>query len=126
LLSVDAMRRILLPTALLATALLLTGCSAGASPTSYDAPMTSEGGAPDVEFSQGTDTAVSDLDRQVITTGWVSIKVDSPLDAAAEAVRITERAGGRIDGRTENAPRGGDGGSASLTLRIPADDLTAV
>ena len=32
----------------------------------------------------------------------------------------------RIDARNEYAPRGGDKGSATLTLRIPSDDLTSV
>lgn len=66
----------------------------------------------------------STVDRQVITTGWVTITVSDPRDAAAEAVRITESVGGRVDGRSEYAPRGGDKGSATLTLRLPADDLT--
>lgn len=127
---VATMRRILLPTALLATALVLTGCSAGAGWNSSDqsapeAPVAVDGGTSQ-EFS-GADTAVTDLDRQVITTGWVTVKVDSPLEAAREAVRITEQAGGRVDGRSEYAPQGEqDGGSATLTLRVPADDLTAI
>jgi hypothetical protein len=65
-------------------------------------------------------------DRQVITTGWVTVIVEHPLDAASEATRITETAGGRVDGRTEYAPVDGRRGSAMLTLRLPADKLTAV
>jgi hypothetical protein len=129
------MRRILLPTALLATALVLTGCSAGAGSGSTtdqsapQAPMIDDGsGGKTGEFaSSGADAAVSDLDRQVITTGWVTVKVESPMDAAREAVRITEQSGGRVDGRSEYAPQGdNDGGSATLTLRVPADDLTNI
>jgi hypothetical protein len=128
---VATMRRILLPTALLATALILTGCSAGGGASSSDqsapeAPVAVDGGTSQ-EFSSGADTAATDLDRQVITTGWVTVKVDSPLEAAREAVRITEQAGGRVDGRSEYAPQGEqDGGSATLTLRVPADDLTEI
>ena len=130
------MRRILLPTALLATALILTGCSAGAgSSTSYDsapesapqAPISQEAGGGE-KLADGADAAAtSDFDRQVITTGWVTVKVDDPMDAAREAVRIIEQSGGRVDGRSEYAPKGeNDGGSATLTLRVPADDLTEI
>lgn len=88
--------------------------------------MSQEGGG-DAMMSDGADTAVTDADRQVITTGWVTVKVDSPMDAAREAIRITEQSGGRVDGRSEYAPQGeNDGGSATLTLRIPADDVTEI
>jgi hypothetical protein len=131
------MRRILLPTALLATALLLTGCAAGGSVTDQNqsgpqAPIAQDGGGT-AEYSSGGDAVkdgtaaqTTDLDRQVITTGWVTVKVDDPLKSAREAIRIIEQAGGRVDGRSEYAPQGGDGGSASLTLRVPADDLTEI
>lgn len=119
------MRRILLPAAaLVATAALLTGC-AGATSTDYAIPPQSEMAPEGASFDSSAGGEIQ-LDRQVITTGWVTVKVDSPLDAATEAVRITERAGGRVDARTEYAPRGGDQGSAQLTLRVPADDLTPI
>lgn len=119
------MRRILvIPTALVLTSLALAGCSAGSAdyPSSESggvaAPMT-DGVAND---SSGT-VAADAVDRQVITTGWVTITVDEPMDAAAEAIRITESVGGRVDGRSEFAPVDGDKGSATLTLRLPADGL---
>ena len=87
--------------------------------------------APQVQsFSDGTTssdavTSNTDLstDRQVIETGYVTIVVDKPLDAAGDAVRITEQAGGRVDGRNEYAPTDGNQGSATLTLRIPVSAL---
>ncbi len=118
-------RSLAVPTALILSALALTGCSAAG-----DYSDTVEGGAPVsdsyVEESSGltAEGDTSSVDRQVITTGWVTITVTDPRDAAAEAVRITESVGGRVDGRSEYAPRGGDGGSATLTLRLPADELT--
>ncbi len=69
--------------------------------------------------------SIAESDRQVITTGWVTITVDKPVDAAAEAVRIVEQSGGRVDGRTETAPVNGNAGSATLILRIPSSTLTA-
>ena len=71
------------------------------------------------------DTAIADTSREVITTGYMSVTVKSPDEASTDAIRITESVGGRVDGRSEYAPNDGDRGSASLTLRIPASELTA-
>lgn len=124
-----AMRRtITITTALLLSALALTGCSAASGPENESrAPQQYDSGVTAPESSDGTATEIGGdvIDRQVITTGWVTIVVDDPRDAAAEAVRITESAGGRIDGRSEYAPLDGDKGSATLTLRVPAATLTA-
>ena len=75
------------------------------------------------ESAQG-DAATAD--RQVITTGYVTITVDDPMASANDAVKVVEQAGGRVDGRTEYAPKDEtDKGSATLTLRVPSDTLTA-
>jgi uncharacterized coiled-coil protein SlyX len=116
--------------------LLLAGCSAGGA--SSEAPggdlAGGDSGAP-VQGPQivGEDSAVtSDGDftaeegREVIVTGSMTVTAEDPSDAAREAVRIVEAAGGRVDARSEYAPSGGNLGSASLTLRIPADKLQAV
>ncbi len=138
------------------TALLLSGCAADAATES----SSDSGGMPgvgqgEVPFVPGEAPAVADGDlrsppsagepgageladgRAVITTGYLYLTVDAPLDAAADAVTIVEAAGGRVDGRQEFAPRsfdaisdsdGGtssDAGRAELVLRIPADRLTA-
>jgi hypothetical protein len=127
------MRRIpIVTTALLLAALTLTGCSAGYSESASD----SGGGvsAPEMVV-EGSDSAAVDggstvdsestVDRQVIVTGWVTVTVEEPRDAATEAIRIAESIGGRVDGRSEYAPVDGDKGSATLTLRLPAESLTA-
>lgn len=121
------MRRILiLPTALVLSALALAGCSAAGDYSSssdsggVSAPMTDSG----VESSEAQSLDASAVDRQVITTGWVTVTVEEPMDAATEAIRITESVGGRVDGRTEYAPVDGDKGSATLTLRLPAEGLS--
>jgi Domain of unknown function (DUF4349) len=128
-------RTFIIPTALLLSALALTGCSAGGA--SYDsstvpgeAPVPAQGTPLTQEFSESgdgtkTETGGDAIDRQVITTGYVTITVDEPMDAATEAIRIAESVGGRVDGRSEYAPVDGDKGSATLTLRLPADTLTA-
>ncbi|MCU1403980.1 MAG: hypothetical protein JWQ43_283, partial [Glaciihabitans sp.] len=72
----------------------------------------------------GTDPAVVDAARQIVTTGDATITAKDPLAAGVEAARIVESAGGRVDGRTEEAPIDGNAGRATLQLRIPADSLT--
>ncbi|WP_227497181.1 DUF4349 domain-containing protein [Planctomonas psychrotolerans] len=78
----------------------------------------SGGGAP----SSGADVPGEDVDdgRAVITTGSVTLTVTDPIDAADEATRIVETAGGRVDERVEYAPGEDDGGRAILTVRIPS------
>ncbi|KRF32916.1 hypothetical protein ASG83_02540 [Yonghaparkia sp. Soil809] len=52
-------------------------------------------------------------DRELVITGSLYVTVEDPLEAADEAARIVERAGGRVDGRRESAPR--DAGSGDGT-----------
>ncbi len=120
-----------LPTLALA-AVLLSGCAAMSSVESSDSLPDSGGGfAPGAPAVVGDGEFVSEEsadradDRSVITTGYLYVTVDAPLESAADAVAITEAAGGRVDGRQEFAPQGGDAGGAQLTLRIPAERLTA-
>lgn len=122
--------RALVVLALAAT--MLSGCAAlSSSESGYDMVADDGGGfdagAPSVgdgEFISEEAAARAD-DRSVITTGYLYLTVDAPLESAAEAVSITEAAGGRVDGRQEFAPQGGNAGGAQLTLRIPAERLTA-
>lgn len=131
------MRRIILPAALLVAATIaLAGCSAGAS-DSYSEGGTAPNVAPDVSTGQEvatdgskttTDNLVADgssaVDRQVVTTGYMTITAKDPLKSATAATKIVEGVGGRVDARTEYAPTNGDNGSATLTLRLPASTLT--
>ena len=121
--------------ALALAALLMSGCAAAATDQSGSdsgvMPQVDGGlGAPVAEESDG-DLAGQprDGDRDVITTGYLYVTVNAPLEAATEAVSIVEAAGGRVDGRQEFAPRSfdttSDAGGAELVLRIPADRLTA-
>ncbi len=127
-------RSALVPAALLFAALALTGCSAQGTSTvsnqngSVGAPQI-DGGVVESEpvngdFATSPDGSISSVDRQVVETGYATVVVDEPLDAASEATRITESVGGRVDSRDEYAPADGDAGSATLTLRIPSSELT--
>ena len=129
------------PAALLLLA--LAGCSASSG--SADLPTTDSGGSyaesggelvvPSGEDSSraeagglvtGEGTTASDTDgRQIVTSGYMTITAEQPVEAAGTAVEIVERAGGRVDARQEYAPRDGDLGSATLTVRIPSARLTA-
>jgi hypothetical protein len=123
--------------ALALSALLLSGCAAASTAESGSdsggAPGFEEGvGAPIVDEASGDgdlESQPGDDDRAVITTGYLYLTVEAPLDAAADAVSIVEAAGGRVDGRQEYAPRESsvmsDAGGAELVLRVPADRLTA-
>lgn len=128
-------RTLFITTALALSALTLSGCSAGVSETApgdtqeYIAEGTTNGRPGSAEsLAEGGaayDQAVPDASREVITTGYMTVTVKSPDEASTDAIRITESVGGRIDGRSEYAPHDGDRGSATLTLRIPASELTA-
>lgn len=96
---------------------------AGLDSTGLDSTGLTGTGLTDTGLTDGTTAAA---DRSVITTGWVTVLVAEPADAADAAIGIVDGAGGRIDGRSERAATEYDGGSATLTLRIPADRLTAV
>lgn len=116
-------------TALLIASLSLAGCSAAGSSST---PRLSAGGsgqsqavAPDASTgSKSSSGSAATVDRSVVVTGTVTITAQKPLAAADKAVSIVEAAGGRVDGRTENAATDQDQGSATLVLRIPAAKLT--
>lgn len=108
--------------------LSLAGCSPMSSGSSGSADMIAPAiGGPELQAPDGKSAEARDASgfRQVIKTGSVTITVPRPADAADEAARIVESAGGRIDSRTERAATDGDKGSASLTVRIPSAQLTA-
>jgi hypothetical protein len=123
-------RSLLIGTVLVLASLSLAGCSAGSGSSTSDLSAgggsgQSEAVAPDTGSTgkSGSDSSAS-ADRSVVVTGTVTVTAKKPLDAANKAISIVESAGGRVDGRTENAATDGDQGSAVLVLRIPAAKLT--
>jgi hypothetical protein len=129
------MRRILVTTVLLVAALGLAGCSASSGSSRSDNSGSSVSRAPAIAPEKATagtgSTVTSDAASQrssaraTITTGTISITVDNPSTAAERAVRITDAAGGHVDGRNEHPSTGGDPGGAQLVLRIPSTKLDA-
>ena len=124
--------------AVLLTAVLLVGCTANSGSVSSDSSgrvsdgvVPFEGGpesgagdqAADGSVVTGTTGDVNTSNRDVITTGSMSITTTDPVAASEEAVTITEQAGGRVDSRSENPGTDIQPASATLTLRIPSDEL---
>jgi len=110
---------------------LLAGCTSGASDSASDEAPPSNG-LPTEEVAEGSDGGVSggaspeSADRDVIVLGYLTITAEDPIEAADDAVRIVERAGGRVDSRSEQpgVDGGGNGAFAQLVVRIPSDELT--
>jgi hypothetical protein len=114
--------------AVLAAGIALSGCSAG----SADYRSTSEGGSsadyaqPAAEGAVDSNGDAASADQALVITGTITITAEDPIKASEQATAITLDAGGRIDARTEYAPRDGDAGSATLTIRVPADTVEDV
>ena len=124
------MKRTAIVSLVLLSALGLGGCSAansGMSDTSEQSlPSTvDEGGAVRAADGSLADSDTASAERSYVTTGFITVTAEEPIEAAAEAITIVEAVGGRVDSRQEYAPVDGDRGSATLTLRIPATAQTA-
>ena len=92
----------------------------------------SEAAAPDGRLSAAPEdlgslknehTAAPDADRQVVTTGSVSVTVTRPRETVQQLSSWVESVGGRVDERTESGS--GDDASASVTVRVPSSKVTA-
>jgi hypothetical protein len=90
------------------------------------APGSAEGAVSDAAGAVGLAEAPEEgVDRELITTGNATLAVDDPFDAAEQIADLVEQAGGRIEARDERAATADEPGSASMTLRIPADRVSA-
>ena len=128
------MKRALGASALVLAALLLAGCSAGMS--TGDSASAPHNGVPLVQQDAGAADGGKYVpleavpgaatDRAVITTGNVSITATEPIAAASDASKLVTGAGGRVDSRTEQPATETQPASASLVIRVPADQLDEV
>ncbi|TDE99032.1 DUF4349 domain-containing protein [Occultella glacieicola] len=117
--------------ALLLATMLLAGCSnagSGSGDSGADPGYLSGGdGGGGVAEQEAADRDLGgDENRQIITTGYATVVVDDPAEAADRVALLAETAGGRVDQRSEVAAgsQGQDSpGWASLTIRVPADEL---
>ena len=108
--------------------LALAGCSgSGADGTSEAADLGAVEEAADAAGADGSRYEVeSDSDRQVVTTGSVQLASDDPRVATDQVIDLVEGVDGRIDERFEQAATEEQNAYASLTVRVPSDDLTEV
>ncbi|AMB59225.1 DUF4349 domain-containing protein [Microterricola viridarii] len=128
------MKRALTVPALVLAALMLAGCSAGTADGAFSggsvgmvdhsaelAPMPQGVADSAAGGVAGSPSVVTD--RAVITTGNVSVTAADPLGAADSAIKLVTGAGGRVDNRTEQPATDTQRASASLTIRVPAEEL---
>lgn len=111
-------------------ALGLAACSGGAGDSSAE----SGAAAPEsvADEAVGGDGTSRDLAgaasavtlRELVTTGSATLVVADPIAAAQQLARIVEQVGGRVEQRNEQAGSDDEPGRASMTLRIPADQVT--
>ncbi|MFF1878531.1 DUF4349 domain-containing protein [Leifsonia sp. NPDC058230] len=115
--------------AVLAAAILLAGCtSSGSGSSGGSAGSVAENptkqGAADSAADPATSETVLSSNRDIVTTGTVSLTVADPIAAADAATGAVERAGGRVDSSTEQPGTAGEKAGATLVLRIPAERLS--
>ncbi|MEL7975945.1 DUF4349 domain-containing protein [Isoptericola sp. F-RaC21] len=123
--------------AALAAALVLavTGCSgdgdASGGGSSSEVEADSAGAAEDAgdaasgaSLAEGGEEPGAAEAREIVTTGSATVVADDPTAAATRLARLVEQAGGRVESRSETAATDDSPGSASLTVRVPADRMT--
>jgi hypothetical protein len=104
--------------ALLAAAFLLTITGCATTPQSVG-PMMSSDAMVAPESAPGAPSSA-----EIITTGYLAISTSDPQTAAQQTRVLTAEAAGRIDQESES--RVNDQTVVNLTLRIPAEEFTAV
>ncbi|GAA4692638.1 protein of unknown function (DUF4349) [Promicromonospora umidemergens] len=94
--------------------------SEAVAPGSAEDAVTGAAGA--VGLAEAPEEAIN---RELITTGDATLAVEDPFEAAEQIADLVETAGGRVEARDERAGTDDEPGSASMTLRIPADRVSA-
>lgn len=100
----------------------------GGSSSQADRSVMGGAGAADAPAPEGGDLATTRetapaADRQVVTTGTITVTVADPRAVAQQVSSWVESVGGRIDDRAESGR--GDDASASVTVRVPSARVTA-
>jgi hypothetical protein len=131
--TVATVRRFLSTAAAALAMAVLVGCSGSSGGDSGGADAGAGGGAVVPEPASPGDVGGApeelDADRQVVTTATASLAVENPAAGAQRVSELVESVGGRVDERTEHAgsgEAGGQGASADLVVRVPADALTGL
>lgn len=99
----------------------------GATHVETISPEAAQGAAADAAGAIGlADAPEEAVDRELVTTGDATLAVDDPFGAAEQIADLVEEAGGRVEARDEQAATDEEPGTASMTLRIPADRVSAM
>lgn len=118
------------------TTSLLVGCSQGQTSTTSEraagsaADQGSSESMPapaDADAGRASISATVSAATQVITTATVGVVVADPVKAAVAVSDLVDQSGGRVESRNERARSTEDDQQAwaELTVRIPAEKLTA-
>lgn len=129
-------------TALMFALVVLTACGSGEDTADSDGSSqqteaeygSADGDAAEAADDQraqdddaGSDLAgegAEDSERQVITTAYAAVEVDDTSEAVAELLSRTTGYGGYVEDRSERTDTDGNPTRASLTLRLPAENLS--
>ena len=108
-------------------AVLAAGCSASDTSSSTAGNQPAVAGQGDAQKAPGkADSAVGTAtDRQVVMTGNLTLVTDHPTTTVKDVVALVDSVKGRVDSRSETAATHDGPGSASLTVRVPSDKVTA-
>jgi hypothetical protein len=87
------------------------------------APMPESGPAPG---APPPTAPLAELPRDVVKTASMTITVANTSEAADKAAVLVEKAGGRVDSRSEDAGSTGGFARTSAVLRVPVDKLDSV
>ncbi|MEE6281979.1 DUF4349 domain-containing protein [Georgenia sp. MJ170] len=119
-----SLRQVLL---LVLVALGLVACSGGASDSGGADPQMSsaEDAGADGDSAESGAQAAAD-NREVITTGSLTIVVADPVDAVDDVVELLTAADGRVEERSQRTATEQRPASAHLTLRVPSGALNAL
>ncbi len=108
--------------------LAFAGCSSGSDTASsggegqpLQADMAYDSGESSNSAAEAIDEA---FEREVVKTGSLTLLADDASAVSDKIVAVAERAGGRVDSRSERAATDYEDASAWLTLRVPAAELT--
>lgn len=107
--------------------LVLAVWGGSASDSSQPAPAPVPGDSRSLEAGGALQAPAKDqapTERQEIITGQVSITADDPVAVGRQIVDKVDAVGGRVDQLTEQPGSEDQDASSSLTIRVPADDLT--